>query len=87
MRGHHHPSLVNARLHCTTTMDDTHARHQDDLTRYVLGEMSLDEQLAFDVRMTEDKQLARTVAAAMAIDDLLFRAAGPQGGDPSLGLD
>jgi anti-sigma factor RsiW len=68
-------------------MDDTHARHQDDLTRYVLGEMSLDEQLAFDVRMTEDKQLARTVAAAMAIDDLLFRAAGPQGGDPSLGLD
>ncbi|MFN7588369.1 MAG: hypothetical protein ACK5UQ_07645 [Planctomycetota bacterium] len=66
-------------------MDDTHARDQDDLTRYVLAQMSLDEQLAFEVRMTEDQQLARAVAAAMAIDDLLFRAAGPQGGDPSIG--
>jgi len=66
-------------------MDDTHARDQDDLTRYVLAQMSLDEQLAFEVRMTEDQQLARAVAAARAIDDLLFRAAGPQGGDPSIG--
>ena len=66
-------------------MDDTHARDQDDLTRYVLAQMSLDEQLAFEVRMTEDQQLARAVAAAMVIDDLLFRAAGPQGGDPSIG--
>jgi anti-sigma factor RsiW len=66
-------------------MDDTPARDQDDLTRYVLAQMSLDEQLAFEVRMTEDQQLARAVAAAMVIDDLLFRAAGPQGGDPSIG--
>jgi anti-sigma factor RsiW len=66
-------------------MDDTPARDQDDLTRYVLAQMSLDEQLAFEVRMTEDQQLARAVAAARAIDDLLFRAAGPQGGDPSIG--
>jgi anti-sigma factor RsiW len=60
-------------------MDDPHARDQDDLTRYVLGEMSVDEQVAFEVRMTEDKQLARAVAAAMAVDDLLFRAARPYG--------
>ena len=63
-------------------MDDTPARDQDDLPRYVLGEMSLDEQLAFEVRMTEDEQLARAVAAAMAIDDLLFRAAKPRGDAP-----
>lgn len=36
----------------------------------------MDEQLAFEVRMTEDEQLAFAVAAAMAIDDHLFRAAG-----------
>jgi len=60
-------------------MDDTPARDQDELTRYILGEMSLDEQLAFEVRMTKDEPLACAVAAAMAIDDLLFRAARPYG--------
>ena len=75
----HHPSLVTPQRHCTTTMDDTPARDQDELTRYILGEMSLDEQLAFEVRMTKDEPLACAVAAAMAIDDLLFRAARPYG--------
>jgi len=48
---------------------------RDEVARYVLGEMSLDEQIAFEVRLTEDEELARTVAAAMAIDDHLYRAA------------
>ena len=48
-----------------------------EVARYVLGEMTLDEQIAFEVRLTEDAELARTVAAAMAIDDYLYRAASP----------
>lgn len=45
------------------------------VARYVLGEMSLDEQLAFEVRMAEDDELAGAVVAAMAIDEQLYRAA------------
>lgn len=46
-----------------------------EIARYVLGEMTLDEQLAFEVRMADDEQLAGAVVAAMAIDEQLYRAA------------
>lgn len=48
---------------------------QDDLARYVLGEMTLDEQIVFEVRMTENAELARAAMAAMTIDEHLSRAA------------
>lgn len=48
---------------------------RDDVVRYVLGEMTLDEQIAFELRMAEDDALARTVTAAMAIDEQLGLAA------------
>jgi anti-sigma-K factor RskA len=47
----------------------------DDVARYVLGEMTLDEQLSFEVRMTEDESLAREVALSIALDEQLYRAA------------
>jgi hypothetical protein len=50
---------------------------RDEVARYVLGEMTLDEQIAFEVRMTEDDELARAVTAAMTIDDYLYQAASP----------
>jgi anti-sigma factor RsiW len=48
---------------------------QDNIARYVLGDMTLDEEIEFEVRMAEDDELARAVVAAIAIDDLLRRAA------------
>ncbi len=48
---------------------------EGEVARYVLGEMSLDEQLAFEVRMAADERLAGAVVAAMAIDEQLYRAA------------
>lgn len=50
-----------------------------EVARYVLGEMSLDEQLAFEVRMAADEDLAGSVVAAMAIDEQLYRAAAQRG--------
>tara|TARA_R110002096_G_scaffold1337_2_gene6959 strand:- start:891 stop:1028 length:138 start_codon:yes stop_codon:yes gene_type:complete len=37
--------------------------------------MTLDEQLSFEVRMSEDESLAREVALSMALDGQLYRAA------------
>jgi anti-sigma factor RsiW len=48
---------------------------QDNIVRYVLGDMTLDEQIEFEVRMAGDQELAQAVVAAIAIDDLLRRAA------------
>jgi anti-sigma factor RsiW len=48
---------------------------QDNIVRYVLGDMTLDEQIEFEVRMAGDQELARAVTAASATDDLLRRAA------------
>lgn len=47
----------------------------EEAVRYVLGEMTRDEQLAFEVRLSGDAALGRRVAAAMALDELLQRAA------------
>jgi anti-sigma factor RsiW len=47
----------------------------DNIVRYVLGDMAVDEQIAFEVRKAEDDELAQAVIAASAIDDLLRRAA------------
>ncbi len=41
----------------------------------MLDDMTLDEQLGFDVRVAEGEELARAVVAASVIDDLLRRAA------------
>jgi hypothetical protein len=42
---------------------------------YVPGDMPLDEQTEFEVRMAEDQELAQAVLAASATDYLLPRAA------------
>ena len=47
----------------------------DNIVRYVLGDMTLDEQIAFEVRMAGDDELAHAVVTAIAINDLLRRAA------------
>ena len=51
------------------------AEPPDDVVCYVLGEMDLDERIAFEVRMAEHDDLAREVAAAAAVDAQLRRAA------------
>lgn len=55
---------------------------EDDIVRYVLGEMSLDEQVAFEVRMAEDDALGRAVTAAMVIDEHLGLARSSEGITP-----
>lgn len=62
-----------ASRHATTTPN--HSTDQDNIARYVIGDMTLDEQIAFEVRMAGDDELAQAVIAASAIDDLLRRAA------------
>jgi anti-sigma factor RsiW len=52
-----------------------HSTDQDDIVRYVLGDMAVHEQIAFEVRMAGDQELAQAVVTAIAIDDLLRRAA------------
>lgn len=59
----------------TTTSPTSKEDEQDDITRYAIGDMTLDEQIAFEVRMAENEELARRVAVATAIDDLLHQAA------------
>ena len=46
----------------------------EEAVRYVLGEMSLDEQLRFELRLCDDDGLAAAVTKAMALDELLHQA-------------
>ena len=52
-----------------------HSTDQDDIVRYAVGDMTLDEQIEFEVRMAKDEELAHAVVTAIAIDELLRRAA------------
>jgi anti-sigma factor RsiW len=61
-----------------TTPNDTN--DQDNITRYVLGDMTLDEQIEFEVRMAGDQELAREAATASAMDDLLRRGVSSHSG-------
>ncbi len=45
----------------------------DNIVRYVLGDMAIHEQIAFEVRMAGDQELAQAVVTAIAIDELLRR--------------
>jgi hypothetical protein len=52
-----------------------HSTDQDNIVRYAVGDMTLDEQIAFEVRVAGDDELAQAVVTALAIDELLRRAA------------
>lgn len=45
--------------------------HEDLIARYVLGEMDLDEQVAFEARLAGDPELARQTEQALTIDGRL----------------
>jgi anti-sigma factor RsiW len=52
-----------------------HSTDPDNIARYVLGDMTIDQKIAFEVRMAGNDELARAMLAASAIDDLVRRAA------------
>jgi len=56
-----------------------------DVVRYVLGEMDLDERVAFEVRLAEHDELAAEVMAAMVVDEHLHAAAANASAAPSRG--
>ena len=51
------------------------AHSGEDLARYVLGEMPIDERLAFEERISADDSLGRSCEVVSKIDELLFAAA------------
>jgi hypothetical protein len=52
-----------------------HSNDQDNIVHNALGDMILDEQILFEVRMAGDDELEQEAATASAMDDLLRRAA------------